>query len=159
MDMYAIWQQSNTSCTNKILLDLRWRYIPYCNSYLIVSNTQGCCIGRLIYSIQWCLNTLTPRQHGRHFAGDILNFIFSYWKICILIKTLLTFAVSWGFNWQWVGISEIWAPNSRHCLKQLYRQVSNIRRTWVGNEIVDHSHVVGASPVGAAPTLILESLR
>ena len=33
-----------------------------------------------------------------------------------------------------------------------YRQVSNIRRTSVGTEIVDHSDVVGASPVGAAPT-------
>ena len=33
-----------------------------------------------------------------------------------------------------------------------YRQVSNIRRTWVGHEIVDHSDVVGAPPVGAAPT-------
>ena len=33
-----------------------------------------------------------------------------------------------------------------------YRQVSNIRRTFVGNKIVDHSDVVGASPVGAAPT-------
>ena len=33
-----------------------------------------------------------------------------------------------------------------------YRQVSNIRCTLVGNEIVDHSDVVGASPVGAAPT-------
>ena len=33
-----------------------------------------------------------------------------------------------------------------------YRQVSNIRRTLVGNEIVDHSDVVGASPVGPAPT-------
>ena len=32
-----------------------------------------------------------------------------------------------------------------------YRQVSNIRRSLEGNEIVDHSHVVGASPVGAAP--------
>ena len=32
------------------------------------------------------------------------------------------------------------------------RQVSNIRRTYVGNYIVDHSDVVGASPVGAAPT-------
>ena len=31
-----------------------------------------------------------------------------------------------------------------------YRQ--NIRRTLVGNKIVDHSDVVGASPVGAAPT-------
>ena len=34
----------------------------------------------------------------------------------------------------------------------MYRQVSNIRRTLVGNKIVDHSDVVGASPVGAAPT-------
>ena len=33
-----------------------------------------------------------------------------------------------------------------------YRQVSNIRRTLVGNEIVDNSDVVEASPVGAAPT-------
>ena len=33
-----------------------------------------------------------------------------------------------------------------------YRQVSNISRTLVGTEIVDHSDVVGASPVGAAPT-------
>ena len=33
-----------------------------------------------------------------------------------------------------------------------YRQVSNKRRTLVGNQIVDHSDAVGASPVGAAPT-------
>ena len=33
-----------------------------------------------------------------------------------------------------------------------YRKTSNIRRTLRGNKIVDHSNVVGASPVGAAPT-------
>ena len=33
-----------------------------------------------------------------------------------------------------------------------YRQVSNIRRTLAGNKIVDHSDVVGASPVSDAPT-------
>ena len=33
-----------------------------------------------------------------------------------------------------------------------YRQVSKMRRTLVGNKIVDHSDVVGASPFGAAPT-------
>ena len=33
-----------------------------------------------------------------------------------------------------------------------YRKTSNIRRTLVGNKIVDHCDVVGASPVGAAPT-------
>ena len=33
-----------------------------------------------------------------------------------------------------------------------YRKTSNIRRTLVGNKVVDHSDVVGASPAGAAPT-------
>ena len=37
-------------------------------------------------------------------------------------------------------------------VSNIYRQVSNIRRTLVGNLIVDHSDVVVASPVGAAPT-------
>ena len=37
-------------------------------------------------------------------------------------------------------------------LDYVYRQVSNIRRTLIGNTIVDHSDVVGASPVGDAPT-------
>ena len=32
-----------------------------------------------------------------------------------------------------------------------YRQTSNISRILVGNQIDDHSDVVGASPVGAAP--------
>ena len=38
------------------------------------------------------------------------------------------------------------------CLRINYRKVSNIRRTLVWNKIIDHSDVVGASPVGAAPT-------
>ena len=38
-----------------------------------------------------------------------------------------------------------------------YPKISNTRRTLVGNKIVDHSDVVGASPVGAAPTTSLFS--
>ena len=34
----------------------------------------------------------------------------------------------------------------------IYRQVSTIRRTLVSNNIVDHSDVVGALTIGAAPT-------
>ena len=34
----------------------------------------------------------------------------------------------------------------------IYRKTHNISRTLVGNKIVDNSDVVGASPVGAAPT-------
>ena len=33
-----------------------------------------------------------------------------------------------------------------------YSQTSNISETLVGNKIVAHSDVVGASPIGAAPT-------
>ena len=36
-------------------------------------------------------------------------------------------------------------------MKHIYRQTSNIRRTLPGNKIFDHSDVVGASTVGAAP--------
>ena len=34
----------------------------------------------------------------------------------------------------------------------IYRQTSNIRHTLTGNKTVDHSDVVGASPIGTAPT-------
>ena len=36
--------------------------------------------------------------------------------------------------------------------KSIYHKASNKRHTLVGNKIVDHSDVVGAAPVGAAPT-------
>ena len=38
------------------------------------------------------------------------------------------------------------------CYKYYYRQVSDISCTLEGKKIVNHSDVVGASPVGAAPT-------
>ena len=43
--------------------------------------------------------------------------------------------------------------NFNHLISQsAYCQTSNIRCTLVGNKIVDHADVVGASPVGSAPT-------
>ena len=47
--------------------------------------------------------------------------------------------MNWSFTLQW-GMTTT------------YRQVSNIRCTLISNEIVDNSDVIGASPVGAAPT-------
>ena len=44
----------------------------------------------------------------------------------------------------------------RYCsithILQGYNEISIISHTLVGNRIVDHSDVVGASPLGAAPT-------
>ena len=39
-----------------------------------------------------------------------------------------------------------------HWAVSCYSKTSNISRTLVGDKIVDNSDVVGASPVGAAPT-------
>ena len=53
-----------------------------------------------------------------------------------------------GYEWPGhIGPSQI--PAVRICA--YYPQVSSIKHTLVGNKIVDHSDVVGASPVGAAP--------
>ena len=52
-------------------------------------------------------------------------------------------------------ITVIWEPRNNEKTNiyiYIYRQTSNIIYTLVGSEIVDHSGVVGASPVGAAPT-------
>ena len=54
------------------------------------------------------------------------------------------------------GTGAIWLPQCREMYLcesiNKYRKTSNISHTLVGNKIVDNSDVVGASPVGAAPT-------
>ena len=42
--------------------------------------------------------------------------------------------------------------SSSVAMVSIYRKTSNIRRTLLGNEIVNRSIVVGAAPAGAAPT-------
>ena len=37
-------------------------------------------------------------------------------------------------------------------IHDIYRKTSNISRTFFDNKIVDNSDVVGAPPIGAAPT-------
>ena len=72
--------------------------------------------------------------------------------------------MSWGIEaygkfWKYL-IWNVWPPQNPTtfisvidcCTIAMYRQVSNTSRTLVGNKIVDHSDVVGALPVGVAPT-------
>ena len=47
----------------------------------------------------------------------------------------------------------VYAHDKHHAINDTYRKTSHISRTLVGNKIVDNSDVVGASPVGAAPTI------
>ena len=45
-----------------------------------------------------------------------------------------------------------WMKGTGTYTQENYRQVSNISHTLAGNNFAYHSDVVGASPVGAAPT-------
>ena len=51
-----------------------------------------------------------------------------------------------------IGLCVLIDMGEMHEIKGAYRLISNTSRTLVGNKIVDHSDVIGASPVGAAPT-------
>ena len=51
-----------------------------------------------------------------------------------------------------LGVDTIGLKTNKHKMKYNYRKSSNIIRPLLGNEIVDHLHVVGAWPAGAVPT-------
>ena len=87
----------------------------------------------------------------------IFIYIFFYENHCILIPSSLKL-VPWGpidnkpelvqvMTWR-----EQAASHYLNKCRSKYRKTSNISRVLVGNKIVDHPDVVGASPVGAAPT-------
>ena len=62
---------------------------------------------------------------------------------------------TWLKLWRSDSVSIGWGCHSymfNQTKIQIYRKTSSISRTLVGNKIVDNSDVVGASPVGAAPT-------
>ena len=56
-------------------------------------------------------------------------------------------SVMWKMHNESNGINKLLKKNL-----SIYGQLSNICGTLVGNQIDDHSDVVGASPVSAAPT-------
>ena len=47
----------------------------------------------------------------------------------------------------------------KYGLNNTYRHISNKRRAWIGNQLVDHTDVVGASPVILDLTLGFHVLR
>ena len=105
--------------------------------------------------IQWNLSVTTTC------VKILLSVIF--FQYCVLMKTE-------GINLLLLAISALWSSSrwplatkmssrrqrsiplgGRYRQVSLYRQTCNIRRTLIGDYILDHSDLVGASPVGAAP--------
>ena len=86
-------------------------------------------------------------QHARHLADNkiihVLRFFCSGWGIGNTKAPFLLHDP--GCNCY--VITNKWLKQSKAC-----RQTSNISRTLIGNKIVAHSDVVGASPAGAAQT-------
>ena len=111
------------------------------------------------------LKYLGPKQNGPDCTENISS-AFSWIKNhcsllhifkIIFISVRLTISQHWCKSWLGadqatshfkitqftdVGLCNIWT----------YCHTSNIRLTLVGDKIIDHSDVVGASPFGAAPT-------
>ena len=95
------------------------------------------------YSVPW-INNWVPwywmRYNSMHW-NNALGFYFHIQLGAIIIRSSIT--------WYWIHQCSYW---SRICC-----QTSNISCTLVGNKFVDHSDVVGALPVGDAPSTSLFS--
>ena len=100
-----------------------------------------------LYKLFWCVLEWFshPRVHMSHNIC-LYNSLFR-----LTTKKILKLCITDPF---WNGIQGPLLPTWINFNPSMdkYRKTSNIRLTLVGNKIVDHSDVVGASPVGAAPT-------
>ena len=88
--------------------------------------------------------------HPRFGEAELIFSLLLTWMIC---RTKLTVSSCQWCKKPWAScdVTVMHNRNPHLSTTMNYRKIFNIRRTLVGNVIVDHSDVVGASPVGAAP--------
>ena len=120
-------------------------YICEASVYKTISSD----ISKIIYICEFCANItiscdnyLLQDPAGRPDSADLslCPGAVRLWGCLTLENPSQTQVSSWhGYMW-WLIFA------------YMYRKTSNISHTLVGKKIVDHSDVVGASPVGAAPT-------
>ena len=96
-----------------------------------------------------------PKHYGSwkgvlHFWSIFGDSNLSGWKVITLKNSELT--VTKTHVQTDTGNDNTRKPKLSSGKNPIYHQTSNIRGTSMGNEILDHSDVVGASPAGAAPT-------
>ena len=68
------------------------------------------------------------------------------------MKFHMKYIFMWSFMWNCYKISLQVSNVKWNVHIEIYRQTSNTSRTSVGDKTVDYADVVGASPVGTAPT-------
>ena len=103
-----------------------------------------------------CLQLMTVDVSHKLSRVYILDYL--KWVNTMHVNDLVTAVLgSYQDTIDWMQKAECcpcWRPNHKSllCSKELYCQTSNISHTLEGNITVDHSDVVGASPVGTDPT-------
>ena len=97
------------------------------------------------FSLILCLWFEIQGLRTYNFFDWISNTVYKPWKYYWLSCTLVQEDQEY-FHCYYMGGYDM------QCVWNNYCKASNISRTLVGNKIVDNSDVVGASPVGAAPT-------
>ena len=93
---------------------------------------------------------LPPRMCVTRVSYALLNKSKYDKRVIILLQILTVTGIYLGAKFELQHF-----PSRNHYFQTFplhYRQVSNMRRTLVGNYIFGHSDVVGASPAGVAPT-------
>ena len=139
-------------------------YISHAEHFISNQKTRGCMIETWMPSA----NLVANSGNTIYRVSVIVKWIHRnklQWSFLLKHKCFKMFTILFRLvftHWGWYKISNYgFVPNRWQAIIPtngglvywcIYRQVSNIRRTLIGNWIVDHSDVVGASPVGAAPT-------
>ena len=113
-----------------------------------------------------CLRLYLLSLKGHNFAGITLSQWAGMLLFCVLTMTQVSLIIRLQYNTFLLsnnkGRTTCHIPNAQKTSNIspsginfgmfTYPQTSNISHTLVSNKIVDHSDVIGASPVGAAPT-------
>ena len=95
----ALWQSNDCPSASKATLMnmgkyFMWIHYERLHNHNIAKHNKTVCIFLGIYCKRFkadTINTLRPRQNGRHFAGDIFKYTFVNAKFCISIKISLKF--------------------------------------------------------------------
>ena len=118
----------------------RWKYIPQHQNILLLPN-----LSLNSFHVPECplaqLNTLRPRQNGRHFADDIFEYIFLNQNVSISMKISLNF-VSEGPIDNIPALVQIMAwrrpsdkPLSETMMVRLLTHICVTRPQWVNSNI------------------------
>ena len=126
--------------SSEILIEIRAFQLKKMHSKM---SSAKCCSFRLGLNVLSDLSNVTPETNLKH-TNEIESV--SQWHI----DTPVMYCMYWNI----IEFVSEWntGPYTNTFYTETYHQTSNISYTLLGNKIVDHSDVVGALPVSAAPT-------